>query len=81
VTMTSVADVVTVAKEVLGLEGRKMNAKAEDSKFQSFFGAPASVIAKLWDMIQPLDDSAAQLKHLLWVLVFLFVYSTEEVHC
>jgi hypothetical protein len=33
VTTTSVADVVTVAKEVLGLEGRKMNAKAEDSKF------------------------------------------------
>ena len=55
-TMTSVADVAAIAKGVLGLGGRK-NAKAEDSKFQSFFEAQASVIAKLWDMIQPLDDS------------------------
>jgi hypothetical protein len=54
--MTSVADVAAIAKGVLGLGGRK-NAKAEDSKFQSFFEAQASVIAKLWDMIQPLDDS------------------------
>ena len=75
------ADHVTrVAREVLGNEGRTMNANAEDRMCRSFFGAPAAVIATLWNRLQPLDSNA-KLKHLLWSLVFLFVYSMEEVHC
>ena len=75
-------DMAAVAREVLGLpHDHVYSYKREDEKFRSFFGAPIKVIAKVWNMIQPLDDTYAAPKHLLWALVFLKVYSTTEVHC
>lgn len=70
-----------VAREVLSMPNR--NKKAEDKTFRGFFGAPISIITDIWNKLaleQNLED-AAKPKHLLWSLVFLKVYSTEEVHC
>lgn len=52
-----------------------------ERKIRAFFGAPVIVIEDVWTRIQPLDRRGAQRKHLLWALVFLKVYSTEDVHC
>lgn len=49
--------------------------------FRAIFGTPASVVASLWDHCSSLAPDNSQKKHLLWCLVFLKVYSTEEVHC
>lgn len=84
--VTDAKTVMNVARDVLGIpRDKKVSEKVEDRRVRSFFGAPAPVIAELWNRIQPLIDEqsrkAAMLKHLLWALVFIFVYSTEEVHC
>lgn len=57
------------------------NETTMDRKTRGFFGAPCVVIEDLWHRMQPLDDPAGQRIHLLWALVFLKVYSTEDVHC
>ena len=62
------------------------NAEALDSTFRGFFGASISVITHIWNRLQPfIDDehaaSSHHPRHLLWSLVFLKIYSTEEVHC
>lgn len=52
-----------------------------DRAFRAIFGATAAVVAHLWDNCINLIPRNSQKKHLLWSLVFLKVYSTEEVHC
>jgi hypothetical protein len=69
-----------VAREVLRIPPR--NSKAEDSTFRRFLGAPVGVITDIRNRIEAnLDPHAPQPKHLLWSLVSIKVYSTEEVHC
>ena len=53
-----------------------------DEKCRSFFGTPRIVIQEVWKRIEPsVDETSAKPMHLLWSLVFLHVYSTEEIHC
>ena len=73
-----------VAKETLGWpESRRWHTKDKETRFRSCFGAPSEVISSLWNKIvaQGEIESGGQPKHLLWALVFLKVYSTEEIHC
>jgi len=72
-----------VARETLGWsENRRWNTKDKDKRFKACFGASSTIVAELWNRIQARGiDSAARPKHLLWALVHLKVYSTEEIHC
>ena len=72
-----------VAKETLSWpDNKKWDTTDKDDRFRSCFGAPSRVVAELWNRIEPtVDEPGAHPKHLLWALVFLKVYSTEEVHC
>lgn len=62
---------------------RKWERQAVDTKCRSFFGAPTHVISILWNLLEShIDDATAKVKHLLYyALVFIKVYSTEDVHC
>ena len=63
---------------------RRWDSTEKDARFKSLFGASSLVIAEIWHRIEEtvvLEDPNAERKHLLWALVFLKVYATEEIHC
>jgi hypothetical protein len=61
---------------------RKWDSKDSNNRFRSCFGASIGVVLDIWNRVEPiLDQRGAEPKHLLWALVFLKVYSTEEIHC
>ena len=72
-------------------ENRTWVSNSADRRIRSFFGAPSSIIAivwnKIWDRLSPGEKDAVckrgkpQCQYLLYALVFLKVYSSEEVHC
>jgi hypothetical protein len=52
-------------------------------RFRSVFGAGSTVVVDVWNRIEahaPIDKGG-QPKHLLWALVLLKVYQSDEVHC
>jgi hypothetical protein len=70
------------AKDVLRWpDNRKWNSADKDERFRGLFGAPSVVIAEIWERIIPMVEEKTYRKHLLWGLIFLKVYSIEEVHC
>ena len=72
------------AKEALRWpESRKWNTKDKNRRFRACFGAPSNVVAELWNRIVAHGEieSDAHPKHLLWALIHLKVYSTEQIHC
>eukprot|EP00536_Pseudo-nitzschia_multiseries_P012726 jgi/Psemu1/32962/gm1.32962_g len=74
--------VANAARIVLAFPAkRKWNSKDKEGRIISVFGASSSVIAEIWNRIEPNVQEGIELKHLLWALVFLKVYWTEEVHC
>ena len=72
-----------VAKKTLSWpSNRKWDSTDKNSRFSSFFGAPSEIVAELWNRTEPtVNEPGAEPKHLLWALLFLKLYSTEEVHC
>lgn len=62
---------------------RRWTRETEERRCLAFFGANATVIATIWNKI--VDDGnldrLARPKHLLWALLFLKLYDTEDVHC
>ena len=69
---------------------RKWKSKDQDKRVRALFGAPLNIIADIWNMIwkklsneekKALQDDGVEFKHLLYALVFLKIYSTEEAHC
>ena len=77
-----------VAKEVLRWPSQRMrwNTKDKNCRFRSCFGASSKVVSDLWNRIYEknagdFDEPGAELKHLIWALVFLKCYSTKELHC
>ena len=61
---------------------RKWDSTDKDSRFRSCFGASSEIVADLWNRIETsIDEAGAEPKHLLWALVFMKVYSTEDIHC
>ena len=85
VTSETVQAMEDAAKKTVGWDevtNRKQNSKDKDQRIRSLFGAPSDVIANLWERVEPyIDKAGADRKHLLWALVFLKVYASEEVHC
>lgn len=72
-----------VAKETLRWpDKRQWESHDEDQRFRSFFGAPPFIVVDVWNRIEEtIDAPGAHPRHLLWALVFLKVYQTEDVHC
>ena len=80
-----------VAKETLSWPtSRKWDSKDKKSRIRAMFGASPDIIAGIWNRIwkklskrerEELTEEGVQHKYLLYALVFLKVYSTEEVHC
>jgi hypothetical protein len=60
---------------------RKWDSADKDERFRALFGAPSVVIAEIWERIIPMVEKKTYRKHLLWGLLFLKIYSTEEAHC
>ena len=81
--MTDKDSIEQIAKETLAWpDNRKWETTDKDERFRSCFGAPSEVVAEIWNRIEPtIDKPGAHPKHLLWALVFLKVYSTEDIHC
>lgn len=50
-------------------------------RFRAVFGAPASVVAIIWDRIRADLPRNGSTMHLLWALHFLKNYSTEHNNC
>ena len=83
--MLTAESIELIAKETLAWpEVRRWNTQDKERRFRACFGAPSKVVADLWNRIKannPDIPSGGKPKHLLWALVFLKVYSTEEIHC
>jgi hypothetical protein len=47
------------------------------SPFSSHFGTPPHVVAIVWQLID--NPEGAEPKHILWILLFLKVYESEDV--
>ena len=64
-------------------ENRSWETKDEDRRFKQLFGAKSSIVANLWNMLvnNHGDLDGGKPEHLLWALVFLKNYGTEEVNC
>ena len=74
--------VEAVAREVIQWPAsKKWTPNTADAVFRGYFGAPVSIVAEIWNMIEYSLTENEQVKHLLWALVFLKTYSTELVHC
>ena len=79
------SNIEAIAQRVLRWpEKRRWDTKDKDRRFKALFGAQSSIVATLWNMLiennnGDLDDGKPE--HLLWALVFLKVYGTEEVNC
>ena len=82
---------IVVQETLCWPSNRKWNSKDRDGRIRSFFGAPCSIIAVIWNRIwvamTPLEkeevckNGTPQCRYLLYSLLFLKVYSSEEVHC
>jgi len=50
-------------------------------KFKAYFGATSAICADIWQMINPRKEISSFVKpnHLLWGLMLMKVYATEEV--
>lgn len=80
-----------VAEKTLGWpSSRRWDSKDKDRRIRAFFGAPTSIISNIWNLVwvklskqesDSIIDDGVQFKYLLYALVFMKVYSTEEVHC
>jgi len=81
-----------IAKETLCWpSNRKWTPKDVDKRMRSIFGTPAFMIADLWNRIwdrlgadekdEVCKKETPQVQYLLYALVLLKVYSSEEVHC
>ena len=65
-------------------QDRKWNSTDKEKRIRAFFGAPCKVIADIWNRIwegclTEEERTEVNCKHLLYALVFLKVYSSEEV--
>ena len=55
--------------------------ETQEHRFKSLFGIPFSIVEILWSIIDPFNDNTlngVEPKHLLWALMFLKLYGTED---
>ena len=64
----------------LAIMGRAEVSDSSDFKmaFGACFGMSPNLYVRVWDEIEDVLPSAAMIPHLLWVLLFLKVYGTED---
>ena len=64
-----------------GLINRRGFSRVYMRRFKSYFGATPSICAQLWQMLDPRRQISSYAKpvHLLWALMLIRVYATEEV--
>jgi hypothetical protein len=79
--ITEEALLEVVAKVLEYPKTRRWHKETELQKFRSFFGCSACVGTVLWNRIEQSLKQRSLPKHLLWTLVFIKSYATEEVHC
>lgn len=74
-------DLMFQARFIFGCDPYKERAPGtEDKKFRALFGASPVVVLRLWNLITTNSElpSGGRLVHLLWALIFVKVYPTEE---
>ena len=70
----------SVARDILRIP--EYSPEREDTVFRGHFGVAMHIFVTLWNLIaSSVHEPGAHLKHLLWALLFLKMYSTESVHC
>lgn len=62
-------------------ENRKWNGKAVDRRFRAHFGCSVVVATTVWNHIHENLKETTKPKHLLWGLLFIKVYASQDVHC
>ena len=75
------ADIMAKARFFFGRDPYKERApKSEDRKFRALFGCSPAVVLALWELLESSDlvPAGGRLLHLLWALLFVKVYPTEE---
>ena len=81
ITKGSIEDVIK--RTIRWPKDRKWTSNDQDQRIRAFFGVPSNVIADLWNRVWVLlnDDEKKSVDccHILYALVFLKVYATEEV--
>ena len=69
--------------EIMGRAKKKSGIKAE-RRWRSLFGATPIVCARIWELADPSNNPQfpgnVHRKHLMWALIFLRDYQTEEDH-
>lgn len=74
-------DIMYKARFIFGRDPYKERAPAtEDRKFRALFGCSVAVAKVIWDLLNEEDlvPQGGKLIHLLWALLFVKVYPTEE---
>jgi hypothetical protein len=68
---------------VMGHRNKHRSADVEDRRFRSTFGTTAVICAILLDMLSPNEKMPNGVKccHLLWALMFMKLYASENVLC
>jgi hypothetical protein len=71
------------AQQVLRWPDKRKWTSESNMRFRSVFGAGSAVVADVWNRIEADGEilKGAEPKHLLWALVLLKVYQSDEVHC
>ena len=69
-----------LASDIVGKDLRRMAPKLRNCTFRSFSGASSKVCALLWHFVDHSNNPTVAQKHLLWALLFLKIYATENVH-
>ena len=88
-TSTSDSDVsldaiVSVARDIQNRSGQRVGAEVVEARyFKEYFGVSAVVVLIVWDLLVEHDllPEKGQIKHLLWMLVFLKVYPKQGPVC
>ena len=75
-------NVAMVSRKILGLHGTQFVSESEYRKYREYFGCSIDTKVALWILLSKFTDiGKAKVKHLLWTLLFMKVYTTESVLC
>jgi hypothetical protein len=80
---------IAVPIETFVFYGREMlrqyalSGRTETRKFRALFGCSPQIWLKLWNELDPFltMPKGVSPKHLLWALLMMKVYDSEDVHC
>lgn len=76
---TKESEFILPARRIFGKAGSSGNV-IESSRFRAVFGTTAGVCVTLWDAIGRQRPTECRQEHLLWALMYLKAYATEQVN-